>query len=179
MEGHASVEGCHPLESWLPGGKRALNWPWEVYKNLLAADPCAGSERARTPDEFERETDMTRWDEEELAELETRLSMKVLILDDGHTLAAYLLRQSKQAATQRKAQMGLDMASIPAMSSDCEKVFFQCKLMITGQRNRLKADIVEAAQCLRMWLIMEKKSLGPWKGRGSGETPVELYNISE
>jgi hypothetical protein len=51
-------------------------------------------------------------------ELETWLSMKVFKLDDGDTLPAYWLRQSKQPATQRIAQMGLDMASIPAMSSD-------------------------------------------------------------
>jgi hypothetical protein len=112
-------------------------------------------------------------------ELETWLSMKVFKLDDGDTLPAYWLRQSKQPATQRIAQMGLDMASIPAMSSDCERVFSQCKLMITGQRNRLKPDIIEATQCLRMWLIMEKRSLGSWKGRGNWKTPLELYNNSE
>jgi hypothetical protein len=166
-------------ESWLPGGKRALNSLWEEYKNLPVAGPSAGSKRARTPDEFELETDMTQWDEEEMDELETWLSMKVFKLDDGDTLPAYWLRQSKQPATQRISQMGLDMASIPAMSSDCERVFSQCKLMITGQRNRLKPDIIEATQCLRMWLIMEKKALGSWKGRGNWKTPLELYNISE
>ncbi|KFG81459.1 hypothetical protein MANI_030318 [Metarhizium anisopliae] len=36
--------------------------------------------RARTPDEFERETDMTQWDEDEMDELETWLSMKFLNL---------------------------------------------------------------------------------------------------
>jgi hypothetical protein len=40
--------------------------------------------------------------------------------------------------------MGLDMASIPAMSNDCERVFSQGKLLITGQRNPLKANIIEA-----------------------------------
>ncbi|KJZ72217.1 hypothetical protein HIM_08359 [Hirsutella minnesotensis 3608] len=105
-------------ESWLPGGKRALNSLWEEYKNLPVADACAGSKRARTPDEFERETDMTQWDEDEMDELETWLSMKVFKLDDDDTLPAYWLRQSKQPATQRIAKMGLDMASIPAMSSD-------------------------------------------------------------
>lgn len=75
--------------------------------------------------------------------------------------------------------MGLNMASLPAMSSDCERGFSQGKLMITGQRNRLKSDIIEAMQCLRMWLILGKKGLGSWKGRGNWKTPLELYNISE
>jgi hypothetical protein len=177
-DAHLWKDATRP-ESWLPGGKRALNSLWEEYKNLPVVGPCAGSKRARTPDEFELETDMTQWDEEEMDELETWLSMKVFKLDDGDTLPAYWLRQSKQPATQRIAQMGLDMASIPAMSSDCERVFSQCKLMITGQRNRLKPDIIEATQCLRMWLIMEKKALGSWKGRGNWKTPLELYNNSE
>lgn len=47
-------------ESWLPGGKRALNSLWEEYKNLPTAGPSAGSKRARTPDGFEFETDMTQ-----------------------------------------------------------------------------------------------------------------------
>jgi hypothetical protein len=86
----------------------------------------------------------------------------------GHTASVY-----------RLAQMGLDMASIPAMSSDCERVFSQGKLLITGQRNRLKADIIEATQCLRMWLILDRKALGKWTGRGNWVTPFELHNISE
>jgi hypothetical protein len=56
--------------------------------------------------------------------------------------------------------MALDMLSIPAMSSDCKRIFSQAKLMITGQRHRLKADIVEALQYLRAWYIMERKVIG-------------------
>ena len=51
--------------------------------------------------------------------------------------------------------------------------------MITGQRNRLKDDIIKATQCLRMWLIMERKRVGKWKGRGNWVTPNELYNAGE
>jgi hypothetical protein len=36
------------------------------------------------------------------------------------------------------------MALILAMSSECERVFSGAKLLITGQRNRLRADIIEA-----------------------------------
>ena len=75
--------------------------------------------------------------------------------------------------------MGLDMASIPAMSSDCERVFSQGKLLITGQRNRLKADIIEATQCLRMWLILNRKVMGKCTGRGNWVIPFALYTISE
>ena len=70
--------------------------------------------------------------------------------------------------------MALDLLSIPSMSSDCEMVFSQAKLMITGQRHRLKADIIEATQCLRAWYIMERKAIGSWKSSGKWEAPHEL-----
>jgi hypothetical protein len=54
-------------------------------------------------------------------------------LDEGQTLISYWLRQLKSKSTHRVAQLGLDMASIPAMSSECERVFSQGKLLITGQ----------------------------------------------
>lgn len=97
---------------------------------------------------------MTQWDEEEMNELETWLSMKVFRLDDGDTLPAYWLRQSKQPATQRIAQMGLDIASIPAMSSDCERVFSQCKLMITDREivlNQTSLKLHSACGCGSLW----------------------------
>lgn len=58
-------------------------------------------------------------------------------------------------ATYRLATMALDMCSIPAMSSECERVFSQAKFLITGQRIRLKAD------------------RNPWYWK----TPTELYNF--
>jgi hypothetical protein len=74
--------------------------------------------------------------------------------------------------------MALDMTSIPAMSSECERVFSQSKLLITGQRNRLQADIIEATRCLQMWMIMDRKTAGTWK-KGRWTTPYELYNDTE
>jgi hypothetical protein len=54
-------------------------------------------------------------------------------------------------------------------------VFSQGKLLITGQRHRLKADLIEWTQCLRMWLIMDTKKLGKWKGKGNWQTPSEIH----
>ena len=79
----------------------------------------------------------------------------------------FWLRMRGDKSTARLAQMGLDMVSIPAMSSECERVFSQAKLMIMRQRYSLKADVIEACQCLRIWLIMERKKKGKWSGRGN------------
>jgi len=74
--------------------------------------------------------------------------------------------------------MGLNMLGIPAMSSDCERVFSQAKLMITGQHHSLKPDIIEACQCLRAWWINDKKKVGAWQGSGNWEVPHEISTNS-
>jgi hypothetical protein len=114
-------------------------------------------------------------DEEDDDELSVWLKERPFRLT-GETLPQFWLRKRRQKSTARLAQMGLDMASIPAMSSDCERVFSQGKLLITGQRNRLRADIIEATQCLRIWLILDRKREGTWRGRGNWATPMELHN---
>ncbi|KAF2834130.1 hypothetical protein M501DRAFT_944829 [Patellaria atrata CBS 101060] len=49
------------------------------------------------------------------------------------------------------ARMGLDMAALPCISDECERVFSSAKHLISDARNRLQADIIEASECLRSW----------------------------
>ena len=49
------------------------------------------------------------------------------------------------------ARFALDMLAIPLISAKCERVFSSVKHLITDSRNRLKADIVEANECLKSW----------------------------
>ena len=44
-------------------------------------------------------------------------------------------------------KMALDFFSIPAMSSECERVFSQSKKTITDERNRIDSDTVAAIEC--------------------------------
>lgn len=179
---HASTwQDATNAKNWLPGGKAALESLWEEYREIpipvdVASESVSGAKRARSPTEFELDTDMTALygpDQEE-DPLQVWNSAYPFRLEELETLPEFWIRQAKQKSTYRLAQMGLDMASIPAMSSDCERVFSQGKLLITGQRNRLKADIIEATQCLRMWMIMDRKKLGKWKVKGGWATPMEL-----
>ena len=50
------------------------------------------------------------------------------------------------------AKMAFDLFAIPAMSSECERVFSQTKLLITDKRNRLSDSTIEATECLKHWL---------------------------
>jgi hypothetical protein len=51
------------------------------------------------------------------------------------------------------ARYALDLLSCPAMSAECERVFSNCKLMITPNRCHLADDVIEAAECLRIWWL--------------------------
>jgi hypothetical protein len=45
----------------------------------------------------------------------------------------------------------LDKLAIPAMSTECERMFSSAKKMITPASNRLGDDIIEACECLKAW----------------------------
>jgi len=47
--------------------------------------------------------------------------------------------------------MALHILAVPAMSSEIERVFSSSALLLTDRRNRLKEDIIEAAECLKSW----------------------------
>ncbi|PWO20273.1 HcaE, Phenylpropionate dioxygenase, partial [Pyrenophora tritici-repentis] len=49
------------------------------------------------------------------------------------------------------ARFALDMFAISPMSDECERLFSSAKLTIVDRRGRLKADIIEACECLRAW----------------------------
>lgn len=55
--------------------------------------------------------------------------------------------------------MAGDILSVPAMSAECERVFSSAKLLISDRRNKLGADVIEAAECLKSW---ESASLVIW-----------------
>ena len=49
-------------------------------------------------------------------------------------------------------QWAWDTLSIPAMSTELERVFSQAKRTITSDRNRLAPATFEALQCLKYWI---------------------------
>ncbi len=51
----------------------------------------------------------------------------------------------------RLTQMAYDFLTIPAMSSECQRLFSSAKLTVTPQRQRLKADIIEAIEMMNKW----------------------------
>jgi hypothetical protein len=46
----------------------------------------------------------------------------------------------------------MDIFSIPAMSSECERVFSQLRRLITFERTRLGDTTLESDECQKHWL---------------------------
>jgi hypothetical protein len=118
-----NVSDAKAPETWLPGGKKALNTIWEKYRDLpFGTRTMAGSKRrrSRSPSDFERATNMALIydDDDDEDQLATWIRQKPFALDENDTLLSYWLRQLKQRSTHRLGQMDLNMASIPAMSSE-------------------------------------------------------------
>ena len=49
----------------------------------------------------------------------------------------------------------MDIFSIPAMSSACERAFSQAKKIVTDECNHLSADTIEADQYQKWWLLKD------------------------
>jgi hypothetical protein len=49
------------------------------------------------------------------------------------------------------SRMVLDFFSVPAMSSECERVFSLAKLILTTQRQHMNEMTLEAILCLKLW----------------------------
>lgn len=56
------------------------------------------------------------------------------------------------------SQMAWDMIAVPAMSSECERVFSSAGRLVTPLRNRLKEDIIEACEYLNAWYKQDSTS---------------------
>ena len=49
-------------------------------------------------------------------------------------------------------QMATDMLSVPAMSTEYERVFSSAKLLVTDRRNQLSEEAIETNERLRAWI---------------------------
>ena len=57
--------------------------------------------------------------------------------------------KSKQTQWPQLAAMAFDFLSIPAMSSECERVFSSCSKQTTPETSRLTAEMLYHRECLK------------------------------
>ena len=70
----------------------------------------------------------------------------------GFTSAlTWWLEETQQKTYPNLSKMAVDILSIPAMSTEPERLFSGAKVTITDRRNRMGSDVIEATECLKSW----------------------------
>ncbi len=60
-------------------------------------------------------------------------------------------QKSREAEWPQLAQMAFDFLAIPAMSSECERVFSSCAKQTTPESAQLSGDMLWHQECLKNW----------------------------
>ena len=63
----------------------------------------------------------------------------------------FLYWKSKQGQWPQLSQMAFDFLAVPAMSSECERVFSSCSKQTTQEVSRLSGEMLWRRECLKNW----------------------------
>ena len=83
-------------------------------------------------------------------ELDQYLS-EPLLLQNDKTALDWWLASEQQSRFPYLSKMAIDIYSIPAMSSEPERVFSGAKHTLTDQRMRISIEVLELLECLKSW----------------------------
>lgn len=148
----------HP--DWLARGKTAVRKLWEEYQgrsveedgmpeqpvvagkttdldDFMASVRRLGSQQSATSASAMRD-EYTEW--------VARTEPGDCLVDDP--IQYWPLRRRQYP---RLSQMAIDVFSVPAMSSEPERIFSLTGQMVSAHRGRVKADLIGAAQCISSW----------------------------
>ncbi|KAK2923026.1 HAT, C-terminal dimerization domain [Fusarium oxysporum f. sp. vasinfectum] len=144
---------------WLVRGKKAVQELWEEYRNLFVEQDALPEQ----PTVVRKTTDLDDF-MASIRKLSTQPAPSPSALRDEYAewiatsdpgdclvddpIQSWLLRRRQYP---RLSRMAIDLFSIPAMSSEPERIFSLAGQMVTPQRGRLKADLIGTAQCISSW----------------------------
>ncbi|KAH7461803.1 hypothetical protein FOMA001_g18905 [Fusarium oxysporum f. sp. matthiolae] len=152
------LHGDEEKRRWFDNAQSAVKHLWETeYKGRHPVEmlpPPARKERAPDP-AFDRQREHRRIRTDAPVST-TDLYEQYISTDRLHddeagyddAIAYWLSRYDSQ---RDLARFALDLFAISPMSDECERLFSSAKLTIVDRRGRLKADIIEACECLRAW----------------------------
>ncbi|KAI8396320.1 hypothetical protein FOFC_06303 [Fusarium oxysporum] len=145
-------------QMWFDNAQSAVKQLWETeYKGRYAVEmlpPPVRKERYPDPAfDRQREHKRIRIDAPvSAADLyEQYISIDRLHDDEAGCDEAIAYWLSRYDSQRDLARFALDLFAISPMSDECERLFSSAKLTIVDRRGRLKADIIEACECLRAW----------------------------
>jgi hypothetical protein len=152
------LQGSKEKQQWFDRAQSAVKELWETeYKGKYPVEiPPPPVRKERDPDpafDRQREHKRIRIDAPvSAADLYEQYISSDRLHDDeagcDEAIAYWLSRYDSQ---RDLARFALDLLAISPMSDECERVFSSAKLTVVDRRGRLKADIIEACECLRAW----------------------------
>jgi hAT family C-terminal dimerisation region len=75
-----------------------------------------------------------------------------LYLDEKHTALGVLdYWKPRERRWPNLARIAFDLLAVPAMSSECERVFSSCAKQTTPQSSRLSGKLLWHQECLKSW----------------------------
>ena len=147
----------HP--DWLVRGKAAVHGLWEEYRDLaveqdtIPEQPTVARKTTDLDDFMASIRKLGTQPPPSPSAVRDEYAEWVATTDPGDCLVddpiRYWLLRTRQFP--RLSRMAIDLFSIPAMSSEPERIFSLAGQMVTAQRGRLKADLIGAAQCVASW----------------------------
>ena len=144
---------------WIAQAEEAVKTLWlTTYKDI--AKPSISlhilpSAKQRDPSDFDQFLHPPDYNDdqqgEEEDEFEQYMKIKSVIIKPGELIDICGWWKAHESQWPSLARMAFDMIAIPAMSSECERLFSSTKLLLSDRRARMKEDIIEASECLRYW----------------------------
>jgi len=154
----------HPKAGWLSNAHRGFRQLWKAHKDELTHKEARNEDsepppqkRVRTPFSSSR-SDFMRGVLQEVARKDTvddefehwKLELP---LDENHSLARDPIKYwlSKEDQYPILSKFALDILSIPAAATSCERSFSELGDLLDNRRLRMLPDLLSALQSLRSW----------------------------
>ncbi|EJP61996.1 transposase-like protein [Beauveria bassiana ARSEF 2860] len=144
---------------WLSRGKAAVEELWHEYRNLcveqdtIPEQPTVARRSTELDDFMSSVRKLSTQPAPSTSARRDEYAEWVATTDPGDCLVddpiQYWLHRCRQYP--RLSRMAIDLFSVPAMSSEPERIFDLAGQKVTTQRGRLKADLIGAAQCISSW----------------------------
>ena len=123
---------------------------WETEYKLVTTSTTAPSSSSRTMNTFL--IDLYESDDDEFAQRDKYDTYCASPIVDTKDTLKWWLEPTQQKTYPNLSKIAIDYLSIPAMSSEAERLFSSAKITLTDRRNRLGVDLLEALECLKSWL---------------------------
>ena len=140
--------------SWLLPVKRKVQKIWDTTYKPVGSQTNKTS-FPRTTNDFWLDIDTD--DKEDFSLFNEYTSYCSALPINTRNAIRWWLEKTQQKTYPNLSKMALDYLSIPSMSVEAKRLFSGCKIILSNQRNRMGAELLEALECLKSWLKIKDR----------------------